>query len=288
MEDKKPPISISVINMKGGVGKTTISVLLAKVAAERYNLNVLAVDLDPQANMSQSLMRQEYNKFVNDRKPSIVEIFDGFQPSSGGGSSPSPLIMDSVAVNINSYSHGEGKQGSLRLLPSRFDFSDNLKDVVNVNRKVLANVVANHFQDVDIIFIDCAPTESLLTEVAYHASGYVLVPVKLEYFSTIGFPLLKKSLDDFQGHHGGHKIEVCGIVINQPAYENDSGPGPESRRAKEEVEEECRKNNWKMFKNELRFSRGYPKMMRGDYSYPGNAPGDFRSFAGEFFSSLGF
>ena len=50
------PVCISVINMKGGVGKTTIAVLLARHAAESRDLNVLAVDIDPQANLSQALM----------------------------------------------------------------------------------------------------------------------------------------------------------------------------------------------------------------------------------------
>ena len=47
-------VAVSVINMKGGVGKTTIATMLGRQLARSYN--VLAIDLDPQANMSQALM----------------------------------------------------------------------------------------------------------------------------------------------------------------------------------------------------------------------------------------
>ena len=74
-KSKKGPVVVSVINLKGGVGKTTVAALLARHIA-RENLNVLAVDLDPQANLSQALMNEnEYTQFMNNREPSIVELF---------------------------------------------------------------------------------------------------------------------------------------------------------------------------------------------------------------------
>ena len=69
------PICISVINMKGGVGKTTIAALLARYASDRSR-KVLAIDLDPQANLSQALMgERSYKRFLDDKAPSIVEVF---------------------------------------------------------------------------------------------------------------------------------------------------------------------------------------------------------------------
>ncbi|WP_423907824.1 ParA family protein [Candidatus Spongiihabitans sp.] len=61
------PTVVSVINLKGGVGKTTVTALLARYAA-RQGLDVLAVDLDPQANLSQALMTtDDYTKFMDER-----------------------------------------------------------------------------------------------------------------------------------------------------------------------------------------------------------------------------
>ena len=55
MSRKKRPVCISVINMKGGVGKTTIAALLGRYASLRLKIKVLAIDLDPQANLSQAI-----------------------------------------------------------------------------------------------------------------------------------------------------------------------------------------------------------------------------------------
>ena len=82
---------VSVINMKGGVGKTTIAALVSEYAALDCGANVLAIDLDPQANLSQALMgEQRYRRFLNDRDPSIVEIFNRYQPPTMAIASPRP------------------------------------------------------------------------------------------------------------------------------------------------------------------------------------------------------
>src|SRR5438093_6582531 len=63
-------VSVSLINMKGGVGKTTLAAQLAFAAARR-DLRTLAVDLDPQANLSQALLSPEkYVKHLRDKKRS--------------------------------------------------------------------------------------------------------------------------------------------------------------------------------------------------------------------------
>src|SRR4051812_40722526 len=65
--------TVSMINMKGGVGKTTLTFNLAWHAAWMHNLRVLAVDLDPQANLSQYFMGAEgYLDHINERKATVV------------------------------------------------------------------------------------------------------------------------------------------------------------------------------------------------------------------------
>ena len=65
MTNKKKPVCVSVINMKGGVGKTTVAMLLSQYARDSLDLNVLAIDLDPQANLSQAFMgEQRYKNFI--------------------------------------------------------------------------------------------------------------------------------------------------------------------------------------------------------------------------------
>ena len=278
------PICISVINMKGGVGKTTVAAMLARRAASSYGLDVLEVDLDPQANLSQALMSRsddygefnDYEEFLDRGSPSIVELFNGYRPPGSGQPSPTVLNATDVLYNVPGYD-------SLQLIPSRFDFADNLVSAIRPDPRRLAKLIANDFRHKDLIFIDCAPTESIFTEAAYHASGYILVPVRPEFLATIGFPLLKNSLDSFRRRNMGQYIEVLGIVINETAYDRSR---PERQRALEEIETESTANEWYIFENELGYSAGFPKMMRGDDSWPGNAPEMFDEFAEEFFNRL--
>ena len=280
MTGKKGPICISVINMKGGVGKTTIATLLSRHASRELDLSVLAIDLDPQANLSQAVMEENsYKRFIEERSPSIVEIFNGYHPPSPGMTSPRSLDVADVVV---------GYGNNLQVIPSRFDFSNNLIDAITPDERVLARLISDNFQDKDLIIVDCAPTESIFTRAAYHASRYILIPVKPEYFATIGFPLLKDSLDAFRSKNRGHQIDVLGVVINNGSYHYSGNQGgPERKRSILEIRVEAKKHGWHIFENQIPFSRGFPKMMRGDFNYLGDAPLFFEFFASEFFERLG-
>lgn len=280
MENGQGPVCVSVINMKGGVGKTTIAALLATRYGvySRMPLKILAVDLDPQANLSQALMGERaYRRLLDDKSPSIVEVFKGYRPPTSDNPSPSPLSIRDAVRPVGS---------NLEIIPSRFDFSNNLIDSMKPNPRVLAQLIASNFQDKDLILVDCAPTESIFTKAAYHASRYILVPVKPEYFATIGFPLLKDSLTNFKDENRGHLIDVIGVVINNSSYHySGNRGGPEAQRSKREIHEDAVKNGWHVFKSEIPFSRGFPKIMRGDRNHPGDAS-LFRFFASAFFDRL--
>ena len=285
MPRKRGPVCISVINMKGGVGKTTIAVSLARVAARRWrgrnvNRRVLAIDLDPQANMSQALLGDVgYRRFLDSGAPSIAEVFDGYQPPTTDSPSATALNVSGVARSTD--------LGNLRVLPSRFAFSNHLISAIGPDPRCLARLVADQLQDEDLIIIDCAPTESKFTQAAYHASRYILVPVRPEFFATIGFPLLNDSLADFRRKNGGHRIDVIGIVVNDATYRGNNDGGPERRRAMDEIREEATRNGWRIFENQITYSRGFPKLMRGDTNYPGDSQAVMERFVDEFFSTHG-
>ncbi len=275
------PTTVCVINLKGGVGKSTIATLLARRAYAEKQLDVLAVDLDPQANLSQALMHSGYNAFLKKRQASIVEIFNGYRPPTAKSSSATALASLDPVQDIATTT---GR--SLQLIPSRFDFSDNLVGAVRPDPRALARFLVDNFSHKDLIIIDCAPTESILTLSAYHASGFVLVPVKPEYFATIGFPLLHESITHFTTQNRGHTISVCGVVINNAFYDGGNNGGPEKAQALNDIQSEAKRNGWPIYRNEIPHSRGFPKMMRGNFSHSGNAA-LFGRFASEFFKSVG-
>ena len=105
--------------------------------------------------------------------------------------------------------------------------------------------------------IDCPPTESILTTAAYLASNYILVPVRPEFLSCIGLPLLVRSLDDFRAQNDEHEIKLAGIVFNSAT--NYKG---EHLRAKDYVHNVAQKHGWYVFTNEVGYSDSYPKGAR--------------------------
>ncbi|HEY2908811.1 MAG TPA: ParA family protein [Gemmataceae bacterium] len=279
-------VSVSLINMKGGVGKTTVAAQLAH-ACGRKNLRTLAIDLDPQANLSQALLSPEnYVKHLRNKKPTIVQIFDHYLPPGDAGGSPRPVKVRDIIVKEVGY----WANSTLDLIPSRLELSQILKKPRGKERR-LAHALSSVADDYDLILIDCAPTESILTEAAYHASRYALVPVKPEYLATIGLPLLARSLRDFKDENGDRTLDICGIVFNHSSSYSTSGP--EGKRAVREVRAEARKNGWNVYDTSVRYSASYAKSARegtpiGLTSYARwNVRTEFAVFVKEFLKSIG-
>jgi chromosome partitioning protein len=81
--------------------------------------------------------------------------------------------------------------------------------------------------------------------------------VKPEFLSTIGLPLLIKSLEDFQLEHRNQEIDIAGILFNA-VMENKI----EHQKSKHDVMTLAKKNQWYVFKNEISYSDSYPKGSR--------------------------
>ena len=287
----KTPTVVSVINLKGGVGKTTVTALLARYAAY-CGWNVLAVDMDPQANLSQALMTEtEYQKFMDEKRPSIVELFNGFMPASADKPSPRQVqpaeVVTEAKFGYFLYSSKRSDGGKLEIIPSRFDFSDNLIKSIGMDEKVLANFIAQHMQHKDLILIDCAPTESKLTRASYHASRYVLIPVKTEFFSTIGFPLMKKSLDDFRANNHGHAIDVLGVLVHR-IQTSGSRSSVDARNSLEDIEGNAYKYGWQVFEKVMHHSNAYPKWTQSPFAnHLRNAQKEWPAIAKEILAAIG-
>ncbi len=271
--------------MKGGVGKTTLAAQVA-YAADRDDFRTLAIDLDPQANLSQSLMTpRKYVNLLRERHPTIVQIFDRYMPPSDEHESPHPVDIHDIIVKNTGYWHNS----TLDLIPSRLELSHSLKNPTGKERR-LAKELAKIANEYDLMIIDCAPTESILTEAAYFASRYVLVPVKPEFMATIGLPLLARSLEEFKLENEDHMIDICGIVFN---HSSSYSTGPEGNQAVKEVTEEAKKWSWPVFNTHVHYSASYPKSARegtpvGSTSYARyNVSEEFANFKSEFFESIG-
>ena len=245
---------VSLINMKGGVGKSTLAVNLAWQFAglKKWNKRILIIDLDPQFNASQYLIGVEkYEQILSKQNPTVWDVFE--QMTHTPSKTPIQLNPKSVLYNVVTFPDGS----LIDLIPSRLELAYSLR---NPGQKegLLAQLVSEIEDDYDLILLDCAPTESLLTTAAYLTSDFILVPVKPEYLSTIGLPLLVRSMDEFKtAPYGNNDLQLAGIVFN-----HTSDYSPEETISKREVRRMAAQYRWYVFKSEVSYSRSYPKGAR--------------------------
>ena len=94
-------------------------------------------------------------------------------------------------------------------------------------------------------------------------------------------------LQAFKVKNPTHLIDVAGVVINNSTYHySGNRGGPERGRAISELRAEAKRNSWRVFEQEIPLSRGFPKMMRGDFSHLGDAL-LYQHFAKELFDAIG-
>jgi chromosome partitioning protein len=215
--------TIAMLNMKGGVGKTTIGVNIAGALAKLHDLNVMLIDLDPQYNATQYLVDlEQHPEYVEGNEPTALDIMCGeFETRSilNGhklGGKESPPTLDQLTRTLYQNPHGKGK---LDLIPSTL----HLINVENTGRGTehnLQNFVSTVQKGYDYIFIDCPPTFSVFLLSGFLASDYYLVPLKPDPLSTLGISLLERVLAAHSKTF--HKtIEPIGVVFTMVRQTNE-------------------------------------------------------------------
>lgn len=246
-------LKIAVINMKGGVGKSTLCTNLAwHFSAMRMWLKrVLVVDLDPQFNASQYLLGvgRYQREVVDTDRPTIWDIFE--QQSRAPGLRANNRSLEDSIQRIVTFQPGN----YIDLLPSQLELSFTLKNP-SQKEHLLSNFLDDIEGNYDLIIVDCAPTESVLTTAAYLATDSILIPVKPEFLSTIGLPLIRQSLGDFRRSFR-KTVEVSGICFNMCADYT-----PEEANSKQEVRQLAVNFGWHVFDEEVPYSRSFPRGAR--------------------------
>ena len=156
---------LSVINQKGGVGKTTTVINLATALAQKGK-KILVVDLDPQGNASTGV-GFEQSKDRND-------IYDVLHDSS--------KILDAIyKTNIQ----------KLMLIPSTLDLSGAEVELARQEEREvrLKNAIDKIKHKFDYILIDCPPALGLLTVNAFTAANSIIVPMQFPIKCSIIFPI---------------------------------------------------------------------------------------------------
>jgi chromosome partitioning protein len=210
---------ISFVNMKGGVGKTTLAVNVAYGLAYFHRKNVLLVDSDPQFNATQAVLTdQMYLSHIKDpAKGTLRDIFIPRRPGpvntvKGTAKSVNRLKMPLSACSLSIYNPGPGR-GKLDLIPSSLELIDIDTSQRGTERK-LKVFLQEKATGYDYVIIDCPPTISIFTMAAILASDKFLVPLKPDPLSVIGLPLLERWLEEFTDEQGiQSKLKNIGLVF---------------------------------------------------------------------------
>jgi chromosome partitioning protein len=174
--------TIAVLSLKGGTGKTTAVRTLADVL-RRIDLDVLAIDLDPQGNLS------DYFDVPADASPTIADVLRGdakAKAAEHAGIVPATPILAEVERGLS------GKMGRELVL-----------------RKALKDARKSH----DVILIDCPPTLGLLTVNGLVAADWALISSEAQYFALQGVEGALEVVEQAKEYYNDD-LEWLGVVLN--------------------------------------------------------------------------
>lgn len=201
--------TVSLINMKGGVGKTTLAVNLADFLVNRESKRVLLLDVDPQFNATQCVLSGKgYIQYVKDGGYTIVDIFDNSSRISTsvveGSQQQLPLKYSDIRP-ISSTRGFDYIPGALQLFKLEMASGSGRE-----NR--LSHYIKTWEPNYDYVIIDSPPTPSVWMMSALIASDYYLIPVKPDPISMTGIDLLQGIINE-RAENYGFRCKCCGIVL---------------------------------------------------------------------------
>jgi cellulose biosynthesis protein BcsQ len=218
---------VAMTNMKGGVGKTTMSVNLAACLAKYHGKRVLLVDLDTQISATLSLMTPSDFTRLRNNKRTLRHLIHRAILSDN---QLPHLVPDAIHKYVCQLK-------GLDLLPGDIDLYDeflvsqmlhhaavqqgttDFEKVWNTFEKSLIQSVLEPIaHEYDFIILDCAPGYNLITRSALLASNFYLIPARPEPLSLIGIQLLERRIAKLRETHGIEKdptkLAMIGIAFS--------------------------------------------------------------------------
>lgn len=202
----------SLLNLKGGVGKTTLTVAVAHVLSGIFQKRVLVIDIDPQMNSTLMLLSEQQWSLAARNRKTIAEFIEC-------------LIIEGKDVSPRDYiipRAGDVHQAaSIDVLPSTIalafvETAQRWSNFLDMGAGTFMRIATKLRQltEYDVILFDCPPSLGPLTMSALHASDSYFIPTIPDFLSTYGIPELCSYMNRyFKVHQMRPKAE--GIIINR-------------------------------------------------------------------------
>jgi chromosome partitioning protein len=180
--------TVSILNQKGGVGKTTTAVNLSACIGDK-DKKVLLVDVDPQGNTTSG--------FGIDKRKTKLSSYD-------------ILVGEKKAENV--IIHTEFK--NIDIIPSNMDLAGAELEIIDKKGResLLKNALAPVWDKYDYVFLDCPPSLGLITLNALTASDTFLVPIQCEYYALEGLSQLMSTVRQIKRLYNQY-IELEGVLL---------------------------------------------------------------------------
>lgn len=186
---------IAVVNMKGGVGKTTLAVALAETMAVRRNLRVLVVDLDSQSSATYALLGEDRFREMRREGRHACRLLAELGPAALDGPPPSP-----VEQLITKHASGLKPAPTLDLIGAIPALQKLERQVIcdlagaGFTRHAIEIMAAEHLiasfasvaHEYDAIILDCPPGISAFTEAGVRVARLILAPFVPEFLPSLG------------------------------------------------------------------------------------------------------